>query len=52
VAGGAFIVQQAGGRVSDFSGGDEFIFGREIIASSASLFNPIFEIINRQFKKA
>lgn len=27
VAGGAFILQQAGGKVTDFSGGDNFLFG-------------------------
>lgn len=35
VAAGSFIVQQAGGGVTDFSGGKDFIFGREIIASNA-----------------
>lgn len=33
VAAGAFIVQQAGGQVSDFSGTDNYIFGKEILAS-------------------
>jgi len=33
VAAGAFIVQQAGGKVSDFSGGDNYLFGREIVAA-------------------
>ena len=32
VAAGAFIVQQAGGQITDFSGGDDYIFGREILA--------------------
>ena len=35
VAAGAFIVQQAGGTVSDFSGGKDFIFGRQIVAASS-----------------
>lgn len=34
VAAGAFIVQQAGGTVTDLSGGNSFIFGKEIIASN------------------
>lgn len=34
VAAGAFIVQQAGGKVSDFSGGDNYLFGKEIIAAN------------------
>ena len=37
VAAGAFIVQQAGGQVSDFNGGDDWLFGRSIVASSNSL---------------
>ncbi|MDH5366628.1 MAG: inositol monophosphatase [Cyclobacteriaceae bacterium] len=35
VAAGAFIVQQAGGIVTDFSGGNNFVFGRQIVAASA-----------------
>ncbi len=50
VAGGAFIVQQAGGKVCTFSGGDDYIFGRSIVASSTSLYDPFFEIIRKSFK--
>lgn len=32
VAAGAFLVQQAGGTVTDFSGGSNFLFGGELIA--------------------
>jgi myo-inositol-1(or 4)-monophosphatase len=32
VAAGTLIVQEAGGIVKDFKGGDDFIFGRELIA--------------------
>lgn len=34
VAGGAFIAQRAGAVVTDNSGGDDFIFGREIVAAN------------------
>lgn len=33
VAAGAFIVQQAGGVVTDFGGGNNFMFGRELCAA-------------------
>ncbi|GHM99223.1 inositol monophosphatase [Cytophagales bacterium WSM2-2] len=33
VAGGAFILQQAGGKVSDFKGGDNYLFGGELCAA-------------------
>ena len=38
VAAGALIVKQAGGKVSDFSGGDDYIFGGEIVASGEKIF--------------
>jgi myo-inositol-1(or 4)-monophosphatase len=41
VAAGAFIVQQAGGKVCDFKGGDNYIFGKEIIATN--------ELIHKEF---
>ena len=37
VAAGALIVQEAGGTVTDFSGGNNFVFGREIIASNGHI---------------
>jgi myo-inositol-1(or 4)-monophosphatase len=49
VAGGTFIVQQAGGKVTDFKGGDNCIFGRSIVASSAALYPEFYEVINREF---
>jgi myo-inositol-1(or 4)-monophosphatase len=34
VAAGALLVKEAGGSVSDFGGGDNFIFGRQIVATN------------------
>ncbi len=39
VAAGAFIVQQAGGKVTDFKGENNFIFGKELVAGNAKGFN-------------
>jgi myo-inositol-1(or 4)-monophosphatase len=50
VAAGALIVQQAGGKVSDFSGGDNFLFGREIIAANARVFNGFLNDVARFMK--
>ena len=51
LAAGALIVQEAGGVVSDFSQGDNYLFGREIIASNKivypSVFNTIASKLNR-----
>ncbi len=49
VAAGAFIVQQAGGKVSDFNGTDNYIFGKEIIASNSFIFDDILSSIKKYF---
>jgi myo-inositol-1(or 4)-monophosphatase len=49
VAAGSFIVQQAGGRVTDFKGKDNYIFGREIIASNTLLHNAFAEVLTKHF---
>lgn len=46
VAAGAFILQQAGGRVCDFNGGDNYIFGGEIICSNAAYFDEFYQIVH------
>ncbi|SDK78777.1 myo-inositol-1(or 4)-monophosphatase [Catalinimonas alkaloidigena] len=33
VAGGVVLVQEAGGFISDFNGGDDYVFGRELVAA-------------------
>ncbi|MCE3278786.1 MAG: inositol monophosphatase [Bacteroidetes bacterium] len=50
VAAGAFIVKQAGGKVTDFSGGKNFIFGKEIIAGNTACFNEFSDAIKLYFK--
>lgn len=50
VAGGAFIVQQAGGLVGDFSGSDNFIHGREIIAGTPSIYQHLLASAVKYFK--
>lgn len=50
VAAGAFIVQQAGGVVSDFSGENNWLFGREIVASCPSLFQELQQSVQHFLK--
>ncbi|MBI1185675.1 inositol monophosphatase [bacterium] len=45
VAAGALIVQNAGGQVSDFSGGNHYLFGDEIMASNKLLHSQILQIM-------
>jgi len=47
VAAGAFIVQQAGGKVSDFSGGENYIFGKEIVACNNLVFSDFSNIVKQ-----
>lgn len=46
IAAGALIVQEAGGTVTDFSGGGNFTFGREIVAANGT-HAELLEIIQR-----
>lgn len=48
VAAGTFLVQQAGGIVTDFSGGNKFLFGGELIAGCA-VQPAMLEIIRREW---
>ncbi len=50
VAAGAFIVQQAGGKVTDFKGTGDYIFGREIVASGL-IHGEILETIQNRWNK-
>lgn len=49
VAAGAFIVQQAGGTVSDFSGNNNFLFGREIVACNSGVHEAFIGVIKQHF---
>ncbi|MDD3875809.1 MAG: inositol monophosphatase family protein [Bacteroidales bacterium] len=50
VAAGSFIVEQAGGKVCDFSGKDNFIFGQEIIAANPFIINSLLSNLQHFFK--
>jgi myo-inositol-1(or 4)-monophosphatase len=45
VAAGAFIVQQAGGKVTDFKGGKNFLFGGELCAGNGNVQDEMLQII-------
>ncbi len=50
VAAGAFIVERAGGKVSDFSGGDNWLFGKEIVAGNSLVFDELQETVKQYMK--
>lgn len=51
VAAGAFLVQQAGGKVCDFDGGDNYLFGKEIIATNKNTFSEFKQIISNTINR-
>ncbi len=50
VAAGILLVREAGGIVTDFSGGDDAIFTKEIIATNANIYTEFSELL-RSFMK-
>ncbi|HYK77363.1 MAG TPA: inositol monophosphatase family protein [Daejeonella sp.] len=50
VAAGMVLVKEAGGQVFDFSGGDQCISKREIVATNGKVSAEILEVISTYFK--
>ncbi len=51
VAAGALIVKEAGGKISDFKGGNDWLFGKELIASNTPVFEVFGDVIRQNFNK-
>ncbi|MEO6304267.1 MAG: inositol monophosphatase family protein, partial [Bacteroidia bacterium] len=51
VAAGALIVKEAGGKVTDFKNGADWLFGKEAIASNLHVFDAFSVIIRENFNK-
>ncbi|MCB0518569.1 MAG: inositol monophosphatase [Lewinellaceae bacterium] len=49
VAGGAVLVKEAGGRVCDFGGGDDYLFGGEMVACSRNVEAELMQAIRSAF---
>ena len=49
VAAGAFIIQEAGGKVTDFRGGDDYLYGREMVATSAAVQQEFLGFVKEAF---
>ena len=50
VAAGAFLVKQAGGKVTDFCGGKNYVFGKEIIAFNGKIHDEFQSITSNYFE--
>lgn len=49
VAAGALIVKQAGGQVSDFGGGENYLFGKEAVASNSNIYKAFQAVVKSNF---
>ncbi|MEN0003824.1 MAG: inositol monophosphatase family protein [Bacteroidota bacterium] len=49
VAGGIVLVQEAGGQLSDFQGGSDYLFGQSIIASNTAIHASMLAPIQKHF---
>lgn len=49
VADGAYIVQQAGGIVSDFENKENYVFGNSILAGSSYIHSEMLRLIKKEF---
>lgn len=50
VAAGALIVERAGGRVCDFKGGKNYIFGKELVATNGLIFDEFLGVVKNYLK--
>jgi len=51
VAAGSFIVQQAGGKIQDFNQGDNYIFGKQIMAFNPNLIDEFQIAVDQNFNQ-
>lgn len=51
VAAGVIIVREAGGKVTDFAGGEDYIFGRNIVASNGSIHTEFLRVLDEFWRK-
>ncbi len=51
VAAGIIIVQEAGGRVTDFSGENDYIFGEEIVADNGKISSEFLSVSSDGFEQ-
>lgn len=49
VAAGALILQEAGGKITDFSGGTNWLYGKQILGCNQQIFDEIIDKIKRNF---
>lgn len=51
IAAGVLLVKEAGGMISDFKGGNDFLDSGNIVCASPRVFKPLLQIIGKQLGK-
>jgi myo-inositol-1(or 4)-monophosphatase len=51
IAAGCIILKEAGGEVSDFSGEENYLFGREILATNKKIHQSFLTVISKEFNQ-
>jgi myo-inositol-1(or 4)-monophosphatase len=49
VAAGIVLIEEAGGKVGDFSGGDNALFGKEIISTNCAVYDEFLGVVKNKF---
>lgn len=47
VAAGIIIIKEAGGSICDFKGGNDYLFGKEIVCSNKSIFSEFKTVVSK-----
>ncbi|MEI8201795.1 MAG: inositol monophosphatase family protein [Bacteroidota bacterium] len=50
VAAGICLIKEAGGKVADFAGGDNYLFGGELVSTNSHIFDSMVEVCKSHFK--
>lgn len=51
MAGGALLVKEAGGMISDFKGGNTYMNNGHVVCATPKVFKPLLQIVNRHLGK-
>lgn len=51
IAAACFIVERAGGKSSNFSGGDNYLFSGEVVSSNSGIFDEFQQTVQKLMKK-
>lgn len=51
IAAGCIIIEEAGGKIGDFSGGDNFLFGKEIISTNSGIYKEFLGVVKECFRE-